>query len=112
MLERSGGLDSVVPSSIAAPLDMTPFNPEVSLINAFTLAPVDEPSFGWVNDERALTAEIQRSQSTIKRIDMEISAKKTVISEIDEAAAAALDDLMANQLLRIEDPRTYVHSFP
>ncbi|KMQ84552.1 hypothetical protein RF55_17562, partial [Lasius niger] len=104
VLGGSGGLDPATPSLIAAPLDMTPFNPEVSLMGASVLAPVDEPSFGWVNDERALTAEIQRSQSTIKRIDMEISAKKTVISEIDEAAAAALDDLMADQLLRIEDP--------
>ncbi|KMQ90053.1 reverse transcriptase, partial [Lasius niger] len=66
------------------------------------LAEIKE-QFLALSGEEALSIEIQRSQSIIKRMDNEIAAKKSVISKIDEAATVALDNLVADQSLRIKD---------
>lgn len=104
IIEKSSrSLDAIAPSLAIVPLDEALLNSEVKLLNASFSAAVVEPTFNWTK-EGTLPAEIQRSQSAIRRIDTKITAKKTAILQIDEAAAATLDDMAVEYSQRIIDP--------
>ncbi|CAL1672768.1 unnamed protein product [Lasius platythorax] len=85
VLEKSDGSNVFAPSLALILLDVTPLNSEVSLLDVSLSTAVVEPVFSWV-DESILSAKTERLQSAIQRIDLEITAKKSTISRIDEAA--------------------------